>query len=123
VIALGEGGARAAIVHTVGIADIAGALDRVLAPQPASALRGNEIVSRDRKIMVGVARQCESARDFRIASVCAEGSDYGPLEGCLGPVRLSRWSCHAIIINLIIQQVRRQRQRALSKPKPMLSCL
>ena len=31
VIALGEGGARAAIVHTVGIADIAGALDRVLA--------------------------------------------------------------------------------------------
>jgi hypothetical protein len=31
VIALGEGGARAAIVHTVGVADIAGALDRVLA--------------------------------------------------------------------------------------------
>jgi hypothetical protein len=93
-----------------------------IGPQPASALRGNEIVSRDRKIMVGGARQCESARDFRIAFVCAEGSDYGPLEGCLGPVRLSRWSCHVIIINLIIQQVRRQRQRALSKPKPMLSC-
>jgi hypothetical protein len=82
-----------------------------IGPQPASALRGNEIVSRYRKIMVGVAQQCESARDFRIAFVCAEGADYGPLEGCLGPVRLPRWSCHAIIIILIIQQVKRQSQR------------